>query len=272
MINNYSISQMVKKSNEDIAPSASTPPGGDEEGAGALRGLSYSNKVFVDYKKIKLLNTETGEFIEIDKDQQRISRMRKRVFAWADMLGGFLQDKSRYRLVMLTLTYAKIDDWRPKQITKFMLDMRKRLGENLLGYAWVAEMQSRGAVHYHVLLIVKKGSSIPKPDKSGLWPWGITRIETARTHFYICTYVGKEHQKMGDFPKGLRMFAIWIKKGIITKLQKWFLSLSSLPSWLCNIVKGQEKYLLEKIRRDPGGGWVIAGEKFRSPFQLVAIY
>ncbi len=261
----------------DLSPT----PAGDKSGGDNAkfegkqhRGLSLFNKVFVDKKKtstINIVDRRTGEILAFDKSLIRISRMRKRIFAWADVLKPQMSDTAHYRVVMVTLTYAKAWQWRKNQIREFMLSIRKICGKNLVGYAWVAELQERGAVHYHVELVVKKGTRIPKPDDSGLWKWGLTRIETAKTHFYICKYVGKEHQKTGDFPKGMRMFAVWIAKPVITEFQRWYFRLTAIPAWLSEKIKENADLCMKKWCRDPGGGWTVGDEKFTSPYMFFCI-
>lgn len=270
-MSNYSGSQYKKSTIE--SENSSLMHGGGSLGGGvpraAGRGLSNSNKVSeLRSGSAVLRNTSTGELLTIDRAVARISRMRRRVFSWANILKEFFEG-GRYRAVMVTLTYERVDGWQPNHIRSFMLAMRKVLAEKLVGYAWVSELQGRGAVHYHVLLLVKKGTLVPKPDETGLWEHGLTRVETARSIFYICTYVGKEYQKIGDFPKGMRMFAVWIASGIVTDLQRWFHRLSSLPGWFRAQAEKMIENHGERWSRMPGGGIEFGGQIFRSPYVLV---
>jgi hypothetical protein len=53
----------------------------------------------------------------------------------------------------------------------------------------------------------------PYPDEAGLWPYGSTRVEEARSPFYLITYLKKEYQKdFSRFPKGIRVFAVYIRE------------------------------------------------------------
>jgi hypothetical protein len=265
---------------EDVALSACCSTGkpvGDRSNASAearsgQRDLTNINKVSVgEGRAFRIKNRETGEIIELYPELQRVRRMQKRVFGWADALKPALQDTAHHRVVMLGLTYAKIEDWRPNHIRKFMLCLRKVLGSNLLGYAWVAELQKRGAVHYHVLVVVKSGTNVPMPDKTGMWTHGNTRRETARTHYYIASYVGKEYQKMGKFPKGLRMYAVWVAKSVVDELRRWELRLTALPGWFQTIVKSAVESLKDKWVRVPGGGWAYKDTLYQSPYQFLGI-
>lgn len=246
-------------------------PAREEPGEGSPRGLSYTNKVLEPIDRFQVRNTKTGEVFTITKVQARLSRLRRRVYSWAKTLEPFLVGVERkdYRLVMITLTYKGVDDWKPNQLRDYLLDLRDVLATKLVAYAWVAELQARGAVHYHLFLIVRRGTLVPKPDESGMWPFGMSKIETGKTVFYIVKYTGKEHQKVGRFPKGLRMFAVWIADGFVSQITRWFFRLSSLPKWFKEVIEGRLDNWGEKWRRAPGGGWEFAGEIFLSPWEYL---
>jgi len=219
-------------------------------------------------KQMKLINDATGQIIEMDRARQRIRRCQKRVHTWANILDPYIKDETKNIMVMVTLTYANGEDWRPGHIKAFMAIARKQLGDKLIGYAWVAELQKREAVHYHVLLVMKKGVMLPKPDQAGWWVMGSTRIEKAKTPFYIVTYTGKEHQKNGHFPKGLRMFAIWISSKVTTELERWLLRLSAIPAWLKAKIF-DTGVLGVNARRNYGGGWMFDGKLYKSPWRIM---
>ncbi len=224
------------------------------------RGLSNSNKVL-------MFNKQSRTYILLDPKEARLSRMRKRVFAWANAIKADLSD-NRYRKLMITLTYEKVEDWQPLHIRNYVKNLKARLGKNLRALAWCAELQERGAVHYHLELIVYKGTRIPMPDKSGMWHYGSSRIETAKNVFYIASYMKKEYQKMGNFPKGLRMFAVYICKDVIGKLQYWVYKLSVCPEWLRLIVLNEYRPMAV-IKRIKKLGWVVDGVRIKSPWDLI---
>lgn len=205
-----------------------------------------------------IYNRSQGVAFELDAVKFRIRKLQKRVHAWAEVLADLIAS-GRYRMVMITLTYAKVEAWRANHIKEFRMELKRRCGAGLVAYAWVAELQGRGAVHYHMMVLVKRGTKIPKPDKSGMWKHGSSKIETARTVYYICKYTGKQHQKVGAFPKGLRMFAVWVSKELQIELARWAnYRLSALPHWLAKRLKLYFDVTDKLIhaRRVGGGGWM----------------
>jgi hypothetical protein len=115
-------------------------------------------------------------------------------------------------------------------------------------------------------LLVKRGTRIDKPDQAGWWVHGSTKIETARSQFYILKYTGKEHQKMGNFPKGLRLFAVWISPRILKGLERWYFRVSTWPRWLANEASKKLISVGAPFGRLAGGGWFIGDMEFRSPW------
>lgn len=258
-----------------------TQPQNEQCEGASIRGLSFTNKVNEFENEPfnpRLLNRATGEVLEITpeiKHKFRLSRMQRRVYAWANAMKsiGGLKGGFRYRQVMITLTYAPDVKWSPNQIKDFMSGLKRVLGDNLLAYAWVAEMQERGVPHYHVFCVVKKGTKIPMPDKPYgqrghvLWPYGMTKIETAKTPYYLVKYTGKEHQKEG-FYKGMRIFAVWIAKGLLSELERRIFRVSGLPKWLASEVL---MFIEDKGYKHPkpaiGGGWEFMGQVLRSDWE-----
>lgn len=159
---------------------------------------------------ILLYCAELGKVKIVDTFSNRLMKMRIAVGEWADDVLAF---QSMYpnetRMVMVLLTYAGIEDYQPGHINLYIKDLKRRLGNGLITFAWVAEIQDRGAVHYHMILLVRRGTKIPLPDKSGMWKYGLSGIHTARTPWYLAKYTGKEHQKdLARYPKSCRLYAV----------------------------------------------------------------
>ena len=229
--------------------------------------------------RISLSNGEQNS--EVDSFWARIGRCQKRIGAWKDTIPRLNRRLRRIykgkgigpRLVMITLTYADAntkhklsDGWEPNHIREFMQKLRKELKNKLWAYAWVAEMQERKSVHYHIMVYVAPGTYIPTPDKpmedgTKLWPHGDSGCETAETGArYLMTYVGKEYQKEG-LPAGARMFAVWIGKKTATAEELFGFRLSSAPPYVQEAVKAYYAHGIVQAevrwKRKTGGGWEI---------------
>lgn len=156
-------------------------------------------------------NVYTGKVIVLDTFAIRLGRMKTRIFDWAEKIDAW-RAQNPNRLVMVTLTYRRAADYQPGHIGDYLRNLKQRLGQDLYAFAWVAELQKRGAIHYHVILCVKPGSDIPKPDKRGYWTHGMSKIETAKTAYYLATYTGKQFQKdLAKYPKSCRLYATSIR-------------------------------------------------------------
>ena len=112
------------------------------------------------------------------------------------------------RPVGVTLTYRTDDQWRAKHVSDFLDRVQKYFQRRhgiTLPFVWVAELQKRGAVHYHAIFWVPSHLMLPKPDKRGWWPHGMTKVEALRCGAaYASKYASKGYDG-AKFPKGLRL-------------------------------------------------------------------
>lgn len=236
-------------------------------------------------KRYRVKVTNGTDQLVIHTHLGRLLRCQRRIHAWADALPRLPRRMRRWadakhagpRMVMVTLTYRDADAWEALQIRDFMTQLRLLLGEQLLAYAWVMEMQERGAPHYHILLYVERGTDIPKPDES-LWKYGSSKIETAKTAFYIVKYTSQWHHKAYQkegFPYGARMFAVAIYASNIADIDIFNFRSSTAPNWFRDTLKElfavYGKDLLWKRCR--GGGYIVqnTGELFSSPWSLLSV-
>lgn len=218
----------------------------------------------------KIINTQTGLSWTVDKHASRLSRMRRRVLAWATMMQEWRATRSgETRLRMVTLTYKSIYAWRPNHIREFMYRSREYFGERLAAYAWVAELQWRGAVHYHVLLAHTGRRGMPAPDTAGWWVHGSSRVEVARSPFYVMKYTSKGHHNEHDYPRGARMFAVWGAPTLALETSGYAaLRLSVAPKWLFEQIP--EGISWWDVKRWPSGGWRVRDVIFSSPYKFVS--
>lgn len=130
--------------------------------------------------------------------------------------------KGVYYPVFITLTYEDQDLWESKDISRlidyYRKDWQQRLGRDPshFRYVWVAEMQKRGVIHYHLVLWCPRGKSLAKPDTDAGWHKGMSNIIGVRKGVigYLSKYLSKgskpaEHEgSVVYFPKGARIFGM----------------------------------------------------------------
>jgi hypothetical protein len=170
------------------------------------------------------------DLIEVEPFLTRLRRMARSVLTAARM-HEFELRHTRCKPAMLTLTYRQVDGWHKRHISELLRHIRNWLARrgHRLRYVWVAELQQRGALHYHVLLWLPRGLSLPKPDKQGWWTHGSTRIEWARKPAgYLAKYASKLDSKVGiGFPAGARLHGKGGLEEFGRSVAQWF----SLPTW-----------------------------------------
>lgn len=178
----------------------------------------------------------------------RLARMRRSVgFAARAHLcsrRGFRPDK----VVMVTLTYRDGDDWRPKHVSVLLDHIRhwcKAKGIQCR-YVWVAELQTRGAIHYHLALWIPLLETLPKADDAGWWPHGYTRTEQARAAVpYLMKYLSKGSGAQ-RLPDGARMHGVGGLDHSMRRAARWL----RLPGFV-----QARSDIFDEWRPQPGGGW-----------------
>lgn len=177
--------------------------------------------------------------------------MRRAVLNAGELLQqGYLKGGFRRQALLLTLTYRDIDGWSSLHVSECIRRMRSwasRRGVDV-GYVWTAELQKRGAVHYHVVCWVPQDFKLPMPDKQGWWRHGMSRIELARRPVgYLVKYASKGDD-IESFPPGLRLHG---RGGLDAEQRKaiaWWL----LPRYVRRVFTEVGAI----VRRAPGGGWL----------------
>lgn len=202
--------------------------------------------------------------ILVDRQASRLKKLRSSVLTAARL---HVEQKSKWKVAMLTPTYAPDSEWSPNQIASLLRHIRKWLTRKGVEfrYVWVQELTKKGRPHYHVLIWLPFGLSLPKPDKQGWWPHGMTKIEWARNAVgYIAKYAskGKDYQEFGQFAKGARLHGNGGITGSARLEQQWW----KLPAWLRTNVAPEDRYAPRK-----GGGYASkeTGEWRESPWLVI---
>jgi hypothetical protein len=162
--------------------------------------------------------------------------------------------KGVYYPVFITLTYRDQNDWDAKDISKlvdnYRKDWKQRLGRDPshFRYVWVAEMQKRGVIHYHLLLWCPRGKSLHKPD-DGWWDKGMSNIVGVRKGVvgYLSKYLSKGSKPADNegvavyFPKGARIFGM----GGLSSADRSKIAYKKLPKYVRRVFDYGER--VEKI-------------------------
>lgn len=207
--------------------------------------------------------------IHLDRHKNRLRRLRHGVITAARLHdetskhGGF-----RTRSAMVTLTYRPDAQYHPRHVSDLLRHMRNWCARRnvVFRYVWVLELTKAGKPHYHLLLWLPRGLTLPKPDKQGWWPHGFTRIEWARKAVgYIAKYASKGTAG-GEVPKGARLHGVG---GLVSDARierAWWLS----PSWVRT--KWPEPAYMPRPAK--GGGWVsrLTGEHAESPWRVLFLH
>lgn len=107
----------------------------------------------------------------IDPVESRLKRMKRRVLTGARL---HQEQQPRFKAAMLTLTYREDGEWQPRHVSELLACVRKwveRRGVRFR-YVWVLELTKAGRPHYHVLIWLPRGLTLPKPGKQGWWVHG----------------------------------------------------------------------------------------------------
>lgn len=198
--------------------------------------------------------------------ERRVRRMRRVVIRSAEASRVAIErSRRRHHAVFVTLTYRPRVLWSARHVSAFLKCWRSWCARRgMVGrYQWVLELTRAGAPHYHVLLWLPKRERIPKPDQSGWWTHGFSRIESAyRPVGYLVKYASKGFggEGSGEIPRGARLFGC----GNAPE-ERHTVRRSRLPVWL---EERTEEFQLP--RRVPFVGFVCAqtDKVYRTPYSL----
>jgi len=256
-----------QKRDEFIASSPHAPRPACERSERAGLGLVFNatKKTRVDVAGFR---RPPREKFEIHREAQRCKRMKTSVGHVARLLhfeAHGEREAQRWNKKFITLTYRNADDWSPNHIRSFVQVLYKWCLRNRVRarYVWVAELQARGALHYHMVLWLPKGKFMPTPDKQGWWPHGSTNVVTAHNPVaYIAKYASKTTgaQALG-YPKGARMHGF----GGLTGESKRHVRYWMAPMWVRDALSGRADI------RKVSGGYMdkFSGEFLPSPWRVM---
>lgn len=232
------------------------PPGGGTAAAGTHPGGVAAGLVYS-----QTSGTSGEKPIRVDREASRLKRLRCSVLTAARL---HIQERPRWRVAMLTLTYRDDVEWAPGQVSSLVRHLRQWLARKgvPMRFVWVQEFTKRGRPHYHLLLWLPLRIGMIFPDERGWWPHGFTRFEWARNAVgYIAKYASKG-DALHQPAKGARMHGNGGLTGEALLEQRWW----KLPGWLRDDVRPSDR--VRRAQTGAGGGFVHpdSGEVYKSPW------
>jgi hypothetical protein len=160
---------------------------------------------------------------------RRLSRLRRTVWACGQLQRLCALPGHRENVWFVTLTYRGVNDWQPRHLSDCLRQLRRWCKRQRVRcrYVWVAELQRRGAMHYHLAIWLPKRFQLPMFDKQGWWPHGMTQRVIAKNPVgYLMKYLSKIGP-LQAFPKGARIHGY----GGLSQEGRSICSWLNLPSW-----------------------------------------
>lgn len=226
--------------------------------------------VSVSTKGTALLEVGIGESVVFNRAECRWKRLRKNLGVAAKL---HQVSAPRHRALMVTLTYADANGWQPNHVKEYLRHVRqwfKRVTGQAVRYVWVAEIQpermrrtGQAVMHYHVVFWMPRHVTMPKADKRGWWPHGMTKTEVAQKAVgYVMKYASKFDTKQGII-HGARVYGVGGLAAADRGVRRW-----------CNwpaFVQARAS-VSDRFARAAGGGWtnLATGEWWRSEYRVVS--
>ena len=173
----------------------------------------------------------------------------------------------------VTLTYRPGIEWAPDHIATALHSFRKWCKRQSVPcrYVWVAELQQRGAVHYHLLVWLPVGVRMPHWDRptrasrrevNPFWVMGSTNTQPAKAGVgYLMKYLSKMG-KYHEFPAGCRTYGVGGLDVQGRQVRAW----CRLPEWAKRLVG------VGQFRRMRGGVVDLhSGEFHRCPYLVLVV-
>ena len=256
--NSRFLSAEPSRSGVEVAPTR-------RAGAGVALGLDSSQTSVIPQPH----QMESTGYLRVDHRLLKVKRARHATLTAARL--HMAEVPHGWVSTFIGLTYSPENDYSPLHITEMVRHVRKWCADRSIPcrYLWVAEMQKRGVIHYHMLVFHPKKFNFPFPDRKGWWPHGSTNRSTGIK--WASRYMAKYMSK-GDaapFPKGARTYG----SGGIDGTGKIEMRYWKLPTWVRDILNPDRPEVLLEIPDVPKrvlGGFasVTTGEFYPSPWEV----
>jgi hypothetical protein len=188
---------------------------------------------------------------------------------------SFECDLEKFRPKFITLTFAEIvESWKAERAIQKFLDAlrhwaKRECGVKVLPYFWTSEVQERGALHYHILVL--GAPFLSKKRLVSWWSYGFVDIravdDIGRAFKYLAKYLWKwgkiwdtldvsENDEVAALPVWWFLFSVFSRRRY--GFSKWFQlsAIERIPQWLrIDLAELGFLDILRKASRAVGGGW-----------------
>lgn len=204
-----------------------------------------------------------------DRQRARLARLRNRVY-WAIQCVSRETQTEGTIPIGITLTYRDVDAWRPGHISEFMKWCRVEFSKT---YVWVAELQKRGAMHYHVLTTRRHDQVWNKSEIEFQWYNGLVWVtDHIEKPFYMMKYLQKGKQKNGrEYPRGARIVGYAGNFGYISHKENRERLASRLPRWVLAGVEPSEFGTVGGDILRTSGGYSYMGQLAFNPYTIESL-
>lgn len=195
-------------------------------------------------------------------------RLRRGLLSAAEVVQDDLQEGgTRYRAAMVTTTYRPGAEWSPLDLAGSLKCLREwaRRRRIWVRYVWRLEFTARGVPHYHVVVWLPRGWTMPLWDRAGWWSRGMTNAQWARRAVGYCA---KYASAASDWPPGTRgtAHARWWGCGGLTSALRMRARWRAAPAWLRELAWDHDTPLRREGSRWRVGAWLI-----RSPWRVLEV-
>jgi len=202
--------------------------------------------------------------ITLDNRERRLSRMKRGVLTFARLMVD-QWTQQRHLVLMVTLTYRPGVEWSARHSVRYTDALTKWLERrgSCGCYLWVMETTKAGTPHYHVMIWMTRGLFMPKADRRGWWPHGMTKTEVARSPVgYMAKYSSKGFDH--ELPRRARISGCGGLTGDRRRERSWWL----LPAYARSAFDKADDVI-----RAAGGGFLSrsSGQHVRSEWRLCAV-
>jgi hypothetical protein len=172
----------------------------------------------------------------------------------------------RYRAALVTTTYRPDVAWGARHLTASLKCLREWARRRGIWVKYVGRLEftRAGVPHYHIVVWLPRGHTMPMWDKQGWWRHGMTNAVWARRPV---GYLAKYASKAADFPPGTHG----------TKGARWFVAGGlSLRGRLRALWRAAPRWIRERwpegdpLKRLSGSWWRLGSfVDLRSPWRAV---